>query len=106
MRVYSADIGAYYKYPKKTTANRSSAIAQRARKRDKRDKPACYICGQAIDYTLPYSDPMCFVADHVTPLDKGGIDALSNLRATHRECNSKKRARLIAPIVRRSGSLD
>jgi 5-methylcytosine-specific restriction endonuclease McrA len=76
------------------------------RTRIKRDKPACHICGNSIDYDLPHLDPWSFVIDHVTPLSKGGRDSIDNVKAAHRECNSKKRARLVAPIVRRSGSLD
>lgn len=83
----------------RTRANRFRAIIRRA-------KPACHICGAPIDYLLPYSEPMSFVIDHVVPLQKGGADSIDNIKAAHRECNSKKRARLFAPIVRRSGSLD
>ena len=66
---------------------------------------ACHICGKAIDYSLPHTDPRSFVVDHVIPLAKGGADTLANKKAAHRDCNSTKRARLVAPIVRRSGSL-
>ena len=85
---------------------RNSATRDRHRARIRRDAPACHICGKPIDYTLPHLDPWSFVIDHVKPLAKGGDDTLANIKAAHRECNSKKRARLIAPIVRRSGSLD
>lgn len=87
-------------------AKRNSAIRNRDRARIARDKPACHICGKAIDYTLPHLDPMAYVLDHVMPLAKGGADVLSNKKAAHRECNSKKRARIVSPIVRRSGTLD
>jgi 5-methylcytosine-specific restriction endonuclease McrA len=85
---------------------RNSATRDKHRARIRRDQPACHICGKPIDYTLPHLDPMAFVIDHVIPLAQGGRDAIDNIKAAHRECNSKKRARLIAPIVRRSGSLD
>ncbi|MFK0002547.1 HNH endonuclease [Paenarthrobacter sp. NPDC090522] len=85
---------------------RDSANRHRMRARIKRDQPACHICGKAIDYTLPHLDPWSFVIDHVVPLAKGGADAMGNVKAAHRQCNSKKRARIVAPIVRRSGSLD
>ena len=71
----------------------------------KRGRPGCHICGKPIDYDLPWLDPDSFVVDHVVPLDKGGPDTLDNKRAAHRSCNSTKRARDFAPIVRRSGSL-
>lgn len=85
---------------------RNSATRDKHRARISKDQPACHICGRPIDYTLPHLDPMSFVVDHVRPLAKGGTDTLENKRAAHRECNSKKRARLVAPIVRRSGSLE
>lgn len=66
---------------------------------------ACGICGELIDYDLDWRDPRSFTADHIVPLARGGADTLENKQAAHRECNSKKRARLVAPIVRRSGSL-
>jgi len=84
---------------------RNTATRDRDRARIARDKPACHICGVAIDYALPHLDPMSFVVDHVIPLAKGGLDVIENKKAAHRACNSKKRARLVAPIVRRSGTL-
>lgn len=85
---------------------RDDAARKRDRARIAATKAACHICGQAVDYTLPHTDPMSFVVDHIIPLAKGGADTMKNKAAAHRECNSKKRARLVAPIVRRSGSLD
>lgn len=84
---------------------RNSTQQARLRARIAKLKAACHICGQPIDYTLKSPDPRSFVIDHVVPLSKGGADDTSNVKAAHRECNSKKRARLVAPIVRRSGSL-
>lgn len=84
---------------------RDSATRHKHRARIRKDQPACHICGNTIDYTLKWPDPKCFVVDHITPLAKGGADTLANKKAAHNECNSKKRARLVAPIVRRSGSL-
>ena len=84
---------------------RNTATRDMHRARIARDKPACHICGKAIDYTLPHLDPMSFVVDHVIPLAKLGLDVIENKKAAHRACNSKKRARLVAPIVRRSGTL-
>ena len=86
-------------------AKRSTTIRNRARTILRRTKPACHICGEPIDYNLPHTDPRSFVADHVIPVAKGGEDTPANMRAAHRDCNSTKRARLVAPIIRRSGSL-
>lgn len=65
-------------------AERSSSIRKRARAQLAKSKASCHICGKPIDYALPHMDPKAFVADHVIPLHKGGVDALSNIRAAHR----------------------
>lgn len=87
-------------------AKRSTTVRDRARARLKRSGAACGICGEPIDYELPHTDPRSFVADHIAPLHRGGRDELLNFQAAHRDCNSTKRARIVAPIVRRSRSLD
>lgn len=84
---------------------RSSTMRDRARAAIKRTQPACHICGLPIAYELPHTDPKSFVVDHVVPIHRGGADNLSNMKAAHRDCNSTKRARSHAPIIRRSGSL-
>lgn len=63
---------------------RNTATRDKHRARIARDQPSCHICGMAIDYTLPHLDPKSFVVDHVVPLAKGGLDALSNKKAAHR----------------------
>lgn len=83
---------------------RDSAQRKRHRQAIARSRPACWICGNPVDYSLKWPDPMCFVVDHVLPLAKGGSDDISNKKAAHNTCNSKKRARLVAPIIRRSGA--
>lgn len=88
---------------------RNSAQRDRDRARIRAAKPNCHICGKQIMWDADWLDPLSFVVDHVIPLAKGGQDALANKKAAHRrqprECNSKKRARIIAPIVKRSGAL-
>ena len=102
---------------------RDIAIRRLARRQLARTRPPCHLCGAPIDYTLSTlpgqhgpkcrrpeckgcaPDPLRFEADHIVPLDQGGADDLSNFAASHRRCNSRKRARLVAPIVRRSGAL-
>lgn len=87
---------------------RNDALRKKHRDIIARNKPACHICGHPIDYTLTYPNPDCYVVDHVIPLAPPhfGPDTLDNKKAAHHRCNSKKRARLVAPIVRRSGSLE
>lgn len=87
---------------------RKTQHQQRMRAIIARSKPACHICGKPIDYEANHLDPNSFVIDHVIPLAKGGEDALTNVKAAHRlrSCNSLKRAKDYAPIVRRSPSLN
>ena len=85
---------------------RSTTVRDRARRRFTKLQAACHLCGKSIDYKLPHLHPMSFVVDDVIPLARGGTDTDDNKAPAHRDCNSKKRARLIAPIVRRSNSLD
>ena len=85
---------------------RNDALRKKHRAMIARSKPACHICGQPIDYTLRYPEPMCFVVDHVVPLKRGGPDTLANKRAAHHACNSKKRAREYAPIVRKTPGIN
>lgn len=56
--------------------------------------PDCGICGEPIDYELPYLDPWEFVVDHVVPVIAGGSDTLPNKQAAHRCCNRDKSDRL------------
>ncbi|MDR1266596.1 MAG: HNH endonuclease [Propionibacteriaceae bacterium] len=51
--------------------------------------PRCWICGRAIDYTLPPRHTMGFTADHVEPRSLGG-DLYGELRPAHRACNSRR----------------
>ena len=103
--------------------DRNTTTRDRIRAALRRTGAGCWICGEPIDYTLRWLEgehgPRCkgdsckgcvphprrFEADHVFPLKLGGADTIENSRASHRVCNSKKRARLVAPIVRRSGAL-
>lgn len=83
----------------------TSAQRDRDRARIARAKPACWICGDPIDYTLPWLDPRSYVVDHKVALNRGGTDTLENKAAAHRDCNRAKSDKDHAPIVRRSGTL-
>lgn len=92
---------------------RNTAMQDRMRRHVRRVGGNCHICGEPIDYNLPYyiegtrkPNPDAYVADHVQALDKGGAHNTSNARPAHWRCNSTKRARDHAPIIRRSGSLE
>ncbi|WP_313366387.1 HNH endonuclease [Microbacterium sp.] len=69
---------------------RSDALRKRHRARIAKSKPACYLCGEQIDFSLKYPDPMCFVVDHVVPIAKGGSDALANKKAAHHSSLQRK----------------
>lgn len=84
---------------------RSTAQRDKDRRTIARSKPACHICGNPINYTLDWLDPMAYVVDHVIPLHRGGPDTLANKAAAHRQCNRSKSDKHHAPIVRRSRSL-
>ncbi len=85
---------------------RNTAQRDRDRATIRRSQPPCWLCGQEIDYSLPYLDRMEFVVDHVVPLTADGTDDITNKRAAHRSCNRAKGARLDGgPVLRRSGSL-
>lgn len=51
----------------------------------------CGICGQPVDKTLKYPDPMSPTVDHIIPVSKRGDPvALENLQLAHRYCNRLK----------------
>lgn len=92
---------------------RNSAMQDRMRRHVRRTGGACHICGQPIDYTIPYyqpgtriPNPDAYVADHVIPIDGGGNHDTSNAKPAHWKCNSIKRARTHAPIIKRSPTLN
>ena len=83
---------------------RNTSQQDRHRARWRATNPVCAICGAPIDFTLRWPDPGSFVVDHIIPLAKGGTHTFANTQPAHASCNSKKRARIVAPIIRRSGS--
>ena len=51
----------------------------------------CGICGQPIDKSLKYPDPMSATVDHIIPVAKHGDPvSLDNLQIAHRYCNRMK----------------
>ncbi|WP_280331510.1 HNH endonuclease [Nocardia wallacei] len=72
------------------STKRNTATRDRHRGYIARTKPACGICKEPIDYSLPHLDPRAYVVDHIIPLSKGGTDTLDNKQAAHRDCNSHK----------------
>ncbi|MEP7194444.1 MAG: HNH endonuclease signature motif containing protein [Actinomycetota bacterium] len=75
---------------------RSTTRRDLHRRQIRQSKPPCSICGQPIDYTLPFLHPGEYVVDHVIPIARGGLDTLENKAAAHRACNSRKSDKLKA----------
>lgn len=59
-----------------------------------RDEWICGLCGDPIDATLRYPDPLSASVDHVVPINCGGSHTHDNVQASHLRCNLKKGARL------------
>jgi 5-methylcytosine-specific restriction endonuclease McrA len=72
------------------STGRNTATRDQHRAAIRRTKPPCGICETEIDYSLPHTDPMAYVVDHIVPLAKGGTDDLTNKQAAHRKCNRDK----------------
>ena len=87
-------------------AQRNTTVRDRHRSVIARGKPPCALCGEPIDYQLRYPDPYCYVVDHKTPVNCGGLDVLANKQAAHNRCNRAKSDRTDGgPVMRRSSSL-
>jgi hypothetical protein len=84
---------------------RSTTTRDQHRRAIRRTKPPCGIYllhgpGEdecRIDYSLKWPDPMCFVVDHIVPLETAGtpeeraaLDVLPNKQAAHNMCNREK----------------
>lgn len=84
-----------------------TSLRDRARDRLRRAAGPCWICGEAIDYSIRSPDPMSFEVDHKISKfrspDLAGDP--SNWASSHRKCNRSKSDREFAPVIRRSGVL-
>ena len=57
----------------------------------------CGICGNQVDKTLRYPNPMSKCIDHIIPINKGGHPSdISNLQLAHLWCNRQKSDKLLA----------
>lgn len=61
-----------------------------------RDGSDCRLCGDPVDMTLVYPDPMSKSVDHVVPLSRGGAHEPSNCQLAHLRCNISKGSRVAA----------
>jgi hypothetical protein len=89
-----------------STRNGSTRAWRRARARVVRSQSCCSICGELVDKSLRWPDPMSASVDHVDPLAMGGADLdPGNHALAHLGCNSRKGTG--APrIAATSGSLN
>lgn len=65
-----------------------------------RDEGRCWLCEVPVDPLLKWPDPMSGSIDHVRPLSKGGVHAMSNVALTHLGCNSSKQDKLVGRVPR------
>ena len=73
---------------------------RRVRARVIRTETHCWICGQPVDKTLVWPDPMSATADHVDPLALGGAERQrGNLRLAHAGCNIRRGTRTPQPVI-------
>lgn len=68
---------------------RDSRRYRNAAKRLRANNNTCWLCGNPIDTTLPYTHPLSWTADHVHPIGMGG-DVHGEIKPAHRSCNSKR----------------
>lgn len=56
----------------------------------------CAICGQLVDKSLKFPNPLSPSIDHIIPIAKGGHPAdLENLQLTHLKCNQSKATKIV-----------
>lgn len=55
-----------------------------------KDQSHCYICGSAVDTSVPGTDPHGPSVDHLIPVSQGGTDDPENLILTHLACNMQR----------------
>ena len=72
-----------------------AAPYKRNRKRIFATQSVCGICGQPVDFSLKFPDPMSKCIDHIIPINKGGHPSdISNLQLAHLCCNRQKSDKL------------
>lgn len=55
----------------------------------------CGICGQPVDFSLKYPNPLSPCIDHIVPIAKGGHPSdIDNLQLAHWICNRQKSDKL------------
>lgn len=62
-----------------------------------RDGWKCQLCCLPIDPEVAWPDPMSASVDHIVPLARGGLHAMSNVQSAHLGCNCRKGDRQPGP---------
>lgn len=62
----------------------------RNKRKVKREETHCWWCGEPVDKSLRWPDPLSASVDHVVPREKGGTNERHNLRLAHLKCNSAR----------------
>ena len=55
-----------------------------------RDGSDCKLCGETVDMSLVYPDPMSRSVDHIVPKSLGGQNNLANYQLAHLTCNVRR----------------
>lgn len=73
--------------PRRSNGSQRNKIIARV----KREENTCWLCGKAVDVSLPHGLPESPEVDEMIPVSKGGspLDR-ANCRLSHRLCNQKR----------------
>lgn len=74
-------------------------LRKQFRERCANARAVCWLCGQAIDYSLPFGHPEAWEPDHYHPVATHPelAEDIANLRPSHRDCNIRRGA--AAPVL-------
>lgn len=64
-----------------------------------KDDPNCWLCGEPIDMTLKFPEPMSPSVDHIIPHALGGTNERSNLRSAHLDCNRRRQTKDVDRVI-------
>lgn len=69
---------------------------ERNRKTILATQEVCALCGELVDKSLRFPNPLSASIDHIIPIAKGGHPAaLENLQLTHLKCNQNKATKIV-----------
>lgn len=65
-----------------------------------RDQWTCQLCGEPVDKTLVFPNPMSPSLDHRVPIAAGGTHTRDNTQLSHFVCNARKGSRTTSDLLR------